>query len=923
MSFFEMLETILIGPLKLLFEMVFQISYRFLNHPGLAIIALSLVINILVLPLYKRADAMQEESRDTENRLRKGVTHIKKTFSRDERMMILQTYYRQNHYSPANALKGSVSLLLEIPFFIAAYQFLSHLTILDGVSLGPIANLGATDGLIVIGSLTINLLPILMTLINIISSVLFLKGYPLKTKIQLYGMALFFLVFLYNSPACLVFYWSLNNLFSLVKTIFYKIKNPKKVLNFLMLAAGSILMIFDLFFYSGSIKRKVFLAIIGILLASPQIWSMAEPKLRRSVSEKAPDPNRKHFLIGCAFLTVLIGLLIPSTFISASPQEFIDISYFYNPLWYLASSLCLAGGTFLVWMSVFYWLANPKWKVLFGKLIWILCGVMLVNYMFFGKNLGVISANLTYNNDFYFARAEELVNLLIIALVTAALLICIHKWPKGTSVVILTSFIALSGMSVKNIFVIQTSVEQVSIPDEQKDKDYFQLSKTGKNVVVIMLDRAMGQYVPYLFQENHKLKEQFAGFTYYSNTISYGGYTNTGSPPLLGGYEYTPVEMNKRDNELLKDKHNEALKVMPVLFSENGYDVTVCDPVYANYQWIPDLSVFDDRPEINKYITNGKFNDKEAAKRTVLGRHKTFFSFSIMKSLPLTIQPTIYNNGEYNQVKQPGVITLSSQTQQDRAAADGVSNTFMNAYNVLLNLPDLTDITKKDTNTFMFMSNDATHEPILLQTPDYTVSEHVDNAKYESENAGRFTIDGVTLDMSSYKQMSHYHANMAALSQVGVWLDFLRKNDVYDNTRIILVSDHGRNLMHDKNLIVGKDSANSTTMELFYPLLMVKDFNSHEFTTSHEFMTNADVPTLAVQDLISGARNPFTNKPINNLEKNAHEQFILYSHKSDIHENNKNVFLPDRWIGVTDSVSNPRNWNYIDREVVLKEHKAP
>jgi len=922
MSFFEILETVLIEPLKLLFEVVFQISYRFLNHPGLAIIALSLVINILVLPLYKRADAMQEESRDTENRLRKGVTHIKKTFSHDERMMILQTYYRQNHYSPLSALKGSVSLLLEIPFFIAAYQFLSHLTILDGVSLGPIANLGVPDGLIVIGSFTINLLPILMTLINIISSVLFLKGYPLKTKIQLYGMALFFLIFLYNSPACLVFYWSLNNLFSLVKTIFYKIKNPKKVLNFLMLVAGGTILIFDLFFYSGSIKRKVFLAIVGLLLLLPQIWSMVEPKLRRNISGKSPEPNRKNFLIGCAFLTVLIGLLIPSAFISASPQEFLDFSYFYNPLWYLVSSLCLAGGTFLVWMNVFYWLANPKWKVLFGRLIWILCGVMVVNYMFFGTNLGILSANLTYNDAFSFTTKEQLVNLLIIAIVVAALLICIRKWPKGTSVVVLTSFVALTGMSAKNIFTIQTSVKQVSIPAEESNEDYFQLSKTGKNVVVIMLDRAMGQYVPYLFKENHKLKEQFAGFTYYSNTISYGSYTNMGVPPLLGGYEYTPVEMNRRDKESLKDKHNEALKVMPVLFSENGYDVTVCDPVYANYQWIPDLSVFDDYPNIEKHVTNGKFNDKEKAKRMVLSRHKTFFCFSIMKTLPLAMQPTIYDNGEYNQVKQPE-LTISSQTQQNIAVADGIFSSFMNSYNVLLNLPDLTDITEKDTNTFMFMSNDTTHEPQLLQTPDYTVSEHVDNTKYELENADRFTIDGVTLDMSSYNQMSHYHSNMAALSQIGNWLDFLRKNDVYDNTRIILVSDHGRDLMHDKNLIVAKESANSTTMEFFYPLLMVKDFDSHEFTTSHEFMTNADVPTLAVQNLISGARNPFTNNPINNLEKNAHEQFIIYSHKWNIAENNGNVFLPGRWIGITDSVSNPKNWNYIDRELVLKEHKAP
>lgn len=177
-------------------------------------------MNILVLPLYKRADAMQEEARDIDKKLQKGVSHIKKSFSGDEKMMILQTYYRQNNYKPTDVLKGSVSLLLEIPFFMAAYQFLFNVDALNGASLDPIKDLGAPDGLLVIGGLSINLLPILMTVINIISSTIYLKGFPVKTKIQLYAVAFFFLVFLYTSPSGLVFYWTLNNIFSLVKNIF-------------------------------------------------------------------------------------------------------------------------------------------------------------------------------------------------------------------------------------------------------------------------------------------------------------------------------------------------------------------------------------------------------------------------------------------------------------------------------------------------------------------------------------------------------------------------------------------------------------------------------------------------------------------------------------------------------------------------------
>ena len=162
-------------------------------------------------------------------------------------MMMLQTYYRQNNYNPLYSLRGIISLLLQIPFFIAAYQFLSTLQTLNGASFGIIKDMSVPDGLLKIGGLTVNLLPIIMTAINFISSYIYSKGYPLKTKLQLYITALFFLVFLYNSPSGLVFYWTLNNAFSLLKTIILKFKNPKKITVILISIVGAVLTVVLLF----------------------------------------------------------------------------------------------------------------------------------------------------------------------------------------------------------------------------------------------------------------------------------------------------------------------------------------------------------------------------------------------------------------------------------------------------------------------------------------------------------------------------------------------------------------------------------------------------------------------------------------------------------------------------------------------------
>ena len=65
MSLMKILEMLLIGPLKLVFEIIYNLAYRMVGHPGLAIIFLSLVMNVLVLPLYKQADMVQEKAKNT------------------------------------------------------------------------------------------------------------------------------------------------------------------------------------------------------------------------------------------------------------------------------------------------------------------------------------------------------------------------------------------------------------------------------------------------------------------------------------------------------------------------------------------------------------------------------------------------------------------------------------------------------------------------------------------------------------------------------------------------------------------------------------------------------------------------------------------------------------------------------------------
>ena len=73
MSIWDMLYTMIIGPLQLLYDVIFSMVVAIIKSPGLTIVVLSLVVNLLVLPLYKRADEVQEEEREQSARLKPGL----------------------------------------------------------------------------------------------------------------------------------------------------------------------------------------------------------------------------------------------------------------------------------------------------------------------------------------------------------------------------------------------------------------------------------------------------------------------------------------------------------------------------------------------------------------------------------------------------------------------------------------------------------------------------------------------------------------------------------------------------------------------------------------------------------------------------------------------------------------------------------
>lgn len=911
---------LLFQPLVYAIGLVFAVLYRALGNAGLAIVGLSLFVNIACAPLYRRADELQREERDRQKGMERWVGHIKAHFKGDERYMMLSTYYRQRGYRQVYALRSSISLLLQIPFFVAAYAYLSDVPLLVGTPFLGIPDLGAPDGMLTLGGSSINVLPVLMTALNCASTYVYTKDLGLSDKLQAYGLAGLFLVLLYKSPAGLVLYWTCNQVFSLVRNVLRGRELPTKAVCVALGVVGALVCV--VLFATGRAATPLRTILVISLTALCEVVAVAgfvgikPPLIGGGEVDVEASPSAPLFLEGAATLAVLCGLFIPSTLIVASPLEFAEATSKATPLAYLAHSTAVFAGTFLVWGGVYYFLGSAKRKrhIAWGFAIAALVGV--ADFFLLGRNLGTITSSLVFEQAFGFSAREIGVSVVILAAVGVAVwFLCDRHQLLQHGLVVVC--LACAALGMRNVFRIGSALSGASVTSvdaqgqEQPGYAYgtrarsafnddgsvaksIRLSKTERNVVVLFMDRAMGLYVPYLLEERPDLAQEFDGFTFYSNALSHGRATVFTGPSIYGGYEYVPSAMNERTDELMVNKHDEALKVLPSIFRDAGYAVSLIDPPLVSYTYgIPDYTTFDDCEGFDLYHVEGAYVEEYEDSYLALteeARERNVCMYSLMKALPAMFQPILYDAGNYFSC----------------AMNHPLNQEFINSYTVLERLEAMTDADAEGPNLTILHDHTA-HAPEQLQQPDYVPATYLDNRAYADLTPTE--VGGRVMSMDRPEYVAHYDVNMACWLKLGEWFDYLREEGVYDNTRIVIVSDHGYPMHQFADL----EFLDGENVQMYNPLMMVKDFGATGFTTSDEFMTCADTPLLALAGIVDNPVNPFTGNMITSGKGPGMVQLVTSSwHHNAEEQTGTTLDTSDgRWLVVTDDVFDLDDWRYV------------
>jgi len=209
-----------IAPFVYLIRQIFLFSYDLTGNYGVSVVLLSFAISLLLLPIFILIEKAKKKDDAVKQKMKPQADEIKRCYKGQERYYYLRTLNRQYNYHPVRALIPTLSLLLQIPFFIAAYQYLEHFEPLRGVGLLFIHDLSAPDGLM--GS--INILPVIMTVVNLITAFFYTRNGNASERIQMLVVAGIFLVLLFNLPSGLVLYWTMNNVFSFFRLF---ITNPE------------------------------------------------------------------------------------------------------------------------------------------------------------------------------------------------------------------------------------------------------------------------------------------------------------------------------------------------------------------------------------------------------------------------------------------------------------------------------------------------------------------------------------------------------------------------------------------------------------------------------------------------------------------------------------------------------------------------
>ena len=503
------------------------------------------------------------------------------------------------------------------------------------------------------------------------------------------------------------------------------------------------------------------------------------------------------------------------------------------------------------------------------------------------------------------SNVRELIALLTLGIVVV---LVAFKWLIYAWRVVLATMIIVSGINVAQIALqrldsanfAESSIK--SPPPSRLTAPYsnelFSYSKTQKNIIVIVLDMFSGSHTPHILAQFPHLKTALDGFILFPNALSTTDSTIHSVATLIGGEYYAVYNMNARGVNL-KSEIESAFKSTTSAFANSNFEVALIAYTGSKIQNLtaPNIFALDSASEVfvpyygaELGLTKRIHRAKSINNRNIIGQ---LIAFGIFKVAPTVFKMGIYNDGNW------------------LFSADWYLEKILNSIKQSADFYALTHNVSVDSTkpTFKFIHTMMTHLPF---------GAHFKDGKCEF--GGKFSAwseypHKVQMRYPSFwRQLNfyqHYDLEACALHYLADFVENLKRVGVYDNTQILVVSDHA-----------GNDGINMPILDEndFRPdaLFLFKDFGAKgAIRVDKRLMANYDIASIFCENLPSGCLNVGKNILQNYPKKREIIHTIPLHWRLEAHKPNE--WLIRKAFKVKGDIYNAKNWREFDEIVNVRE----
>ena len=362
---------------------------------------------------------------------------------------------------------------------------------------------------------------------------------------------------------------------------------------------------------------------------------------------------------------------------------------------------------------------------------------------------------------------------------------------------------------------------------------------------------------------------------------------------LIGGEHFALYNMNARGINLANEIER-AFKSTANAFANSNFEVALIAYTGSKIQNLiaPNIFALDSASEIfvpyygaQLGLMERIYRAKERNNRFVIGQ---LISFGIFKATPTPFRPHIYNNGNW-------IFNADWYLEKILASIRHSADFYAFTHSVSV------DSTKP---TFKFIHSMITHLPF---------GAHFKGGK--CEYGGKWSAwndypHKAQMHHPNFRLMlnfyQHYDAEACALHYLAHFVKSLKSLGIYDNTQILVVSDHGGNDGINMPILDENDFRPDT-------LFLFKDFGAKgAVRVDNRLMANYDIASIFCANLKGGCPNVGQNILAHYPQNREIIHTIPVSWKLEHHELNE--WLIRRAFKVSGDIYKAENWSEISDE---------